>query len=113
MSSTETHKGILVEFPRKENEEDKEYLQRLLKYKNKVFREDAYESLQDYMYEQDLYENVLYYKNTLYLNENHQELDEDVNIFTKTDQGIEYFVSFYNGGTCLSEMLEEGLESFG
>lgn len=108
MSQTETHKGRLVEFPRKNEETDKNYLQRLL---GEQFLIDRWqESVQDYIYENDLYTKLLYYKETLYKNEDHLELDEDVDIFIKTDRGIEYFISFYNGGTCLTEMLEEGID---
>jgi len=108
MSQTEIHKGRLVEFPRENLEQDKEYLKRFLK---EEFKEETWEdSIQEYIYENDLYEKVIYWRDILYSNEDHRELDEDENLFLKTEKGIEYFVSFYNGGTCLSEMLEEGID---
>ena len=108
MSRIETHKGILVEFPRKINEQDKDYIKRFLKDK---FTEEKYKyGIENYIYDADLDEDVLFYKNTLYSNENHQELEGDINIFTKTEKGIEYLVNFHNGGTYLQEMLGEGID---
>lgn len=105
----ETHKGLLVKFARKENETDKEYLKRFLK---EQFKEEAWkEDIQDYIYDHDEhYEKIIYWKNTIYSNENHQQLNDDIDVFQETEQGIEYLTSFYNGGTCLTEVLEEGLE---
>ena len=108
MSQTEMHRGILVEFPREKDEKDKDYLSRLLKDR---FIEEKYEgNIQNYLYDTDIYEDVLYYRGILYSNEEHEELDEYADSFHKTEKGIEYFVSFYNGGTCLAEMLEEGID---
>lgn len=112
MSNTETHTGTLVKFPRKENEQDKEYLQRLLEFEKKPFKEIVWDNdIQEYLEAEDI-ENILYYKGTFYLNKNHIELEDgdDLDTFRKTDIGIEYAVSFYNGGTYLEEVLEEGLE---
>ena len=40
------------------------------------------------------------------------ELDDNGSVFTKvSDDEYEYYTSFYNGGCCLSEALEYGLES--
>lgn len=40
------------------------------------------------------------------------ELDDNEDVFTKvSDDEYEYYTSFYNGGCCLSEALEYGLES--
>lgn len=37
--------------------------------------------------------------------------DDDINHLTENEDGTISFVSrFYNGGTCLTEMLEEGIE---
>ena len=39
------------------------------------------------------------------------ELDDIEDVFTKiSDDEYEYYVSFYNGGCCLGEVLEDGLE---
>lgn len=40
------------------------------------------------------------------------ELDDNEDVFTKvSDDEYEYYTSFYNGGCCLGEALEYGLES--
>ena len=40
------------------------------------------------------------------------ELDDNEDVFTKvSDDEYEYYTSFYNGGCCLGEVLEYGLES--
>ena len=40
------------------------------------------------------------------------QLDDNEEVFTKvSDDEYEYYTSFYNGGCCLSEALEYGLES--
>jgi hypothetical protein len=43
----------------------------------------------------------------------HKELDgeDDINNLTENEDGTISFVTrFYNGGTCLTEMLEDGLK---
>ena len=110
MSDYESHKGRLVLIKRLEEETDLDYFNRATE-KN-VYEKD-FESIRDAIYELDLYEEYFYVKDKLYKNEDHEKLDpyNDVQEL-KGDEvnGYTYFMKFYNGGTCLSEMVEESLE---
>lgn len=64
-------------------------------------------------YKKSMYIKYLYNKGTLYEMVNHSgELDPNfLDITNKNEDGtIDFTYLFYNGGTCFSEMLEEGLE---
>jgi hypothetical protein len=57
------------------------------------------------------YEKYFIFKDEVWEAFEHQEIEEDINQFTLQPDGTIHFVTqFYNGGTCLSEMVEEGIE---
>jgi len=111
MSYTETHKGLLVKFPRLEDEQDKEYLKRCILSTEQPFIEDTFEDdIEEYLSNTDMGMDILYLKGSLYFNKNHANIgEEDISIFTPMEHGIGYLVQFYNGGTYLNEVLEEGI----
>lgn len=76
-------------------------------------RKRGEDDVRDYIYEQDLYEDVFYAGGKLYENTEHVEYEDlDFHEFSGNEVvGYTYFTSFYNRGTCLSEILEEELES--
>ena len=59
----------------------------------------------------ELYDNYILINNALFKIEDLElDEDEDLNIFEKVnDHTYTYLNSFYNGGTCLSELLEDNL----
>lgn len=45
------------------------------------------------------------------IEDNEEEDTEEISIFTPNGNGTySYVLQFYNGGTCLSEMIEEGIK---
>lgn len=58
------------------------------------------------------YHKYFFYEGDVYEAFEHTEIEErDVDILTKNDDGTYNFVmQFYNGGTCLSEMIEDALK---
>ncbi len=107
MSNTETWKGKLTKIETELSIEEwlKDYCD-----KSKIVIHDYYDSITE-QFSVELDENdVCVISGGLYKIEK-EELSDDIQSFTKNKNGeIEFLVSFYNGGTCLSEMLEEGLE---
>lgn len=114
MSDYESHSGRIILQKRLENESDKDYLKRVLQDQ---FDEEEWEDADGDVYEFlsmcDLYEKYFYANEKLYLNAVHKELDpyNDIQELEGDDEnGYTYFMRVYNGGTCLSEMIEESLE---
>jgi len=113
MSDYESHTGRLILQKRLENENDKEYFQRVLgsKFKEEYWAEE--ESMQEFLGMCNIFEEYFYANDKLYLNTEHKELDpyDDIQELDGDDEnGYTYYMRFYNGGTCLSEMIEESLE---
>lgn len=114
MSDYESHSGKLVPFYRIEGESDKEYFQRAFEdnFKEEYWDEDEY--IGEFIYACNMYKKVFYAKDTIFFNVNHKSLDPYDDIQELEDNGdgtYSYFMRFYNGGTCLSEMVEEALEN--
>ena len=112
MSRQEVHKGKLVLFTRLDEEQDKEYMIRFCNKIGEEFKESEWEDdLQEYIYEADLYEKVFLVKGKLFENTQHKEYEDyDFHEFDGNEvEGFTYFTSFYNGGGCLSEIIEEEL----
>lgn len=112
MSDYESHSGRLLPIKRLENESDFEYFKRATGKEPDA--ESIEESVMEALYDADLYEEYFYFKETLYKNVDHQELDPyDTTCVLQGNEedGYTYNTMFYNGGTCLSEMIEEALEN--
>lgn len=116
MSQQETHIGKLELFKRDEDEAELDYLKRVLSKFNKEFNEEEFEDfcfgdIYCYLSEVDLYDDVFYVNDKFYINIEHTETDDgDIQVMKGDDvNGYSYVMSFYNGGTCLSEMIEESL----
>lgn len=121
MSDYEMHRGKLEVFPRQKNEDDKSYLKRLVKELGKDFNEEVWENNVDdydntiygYLDSESFYDKVFYIKETFYINKVHEKLDpyDDIQEMKGNNlTGYTYLMRFYNGGTCLEEMIEEALE---
>lgn len=114
MSDTELHIGKLVKVKKvHENETLTEVIIRLLgdvelvDDENKLFDQLRYDT------DDDNYEKYFIYNNELYEAEDTEPGkpgDAFCKININEDGSINYVTSFYNGGTCFTEMVEEALE---
>ena len=136
MSGMEYHKGKLKRVNLTEFDKDKEkYFEARYRYEFAADEnqpiglteeqiQDAYQRSVDYKYrfgkgpwEYLWYDNTDNYEQLVEADGELWEvtdirLDDNEDVFTKvSDDEYEYYTSFYNGGCCLSEALEYGLES--
>lgn len=111
MSEQETWIGKIKRVDRLENETDSEYFERVT---NKKWNDDDFtpENINEALDWYYLYDYYIYANNHLYV---YKELEEQckprfVEIKDNHDGTFSFYTSFYNGSTCLSEMLESKLE---
>lgn len=116
MSYTELHKGKLV--PVKDHLSTGEFLEWLESaldfhvddLEEKI--EDEYDTLEVFNTEDELV--YLFTKNVLYKVTDYsggEYCSDEISLTVEQPDGsIDFMYLFYNGGTCFSEMLEEGLE---
>lgn len=119
MSSTERHIGKLVEVDFNRNGTTPEHFYKMLcEYHNyNSLTVTKYKTPYTYKSWEDLYWNELWDKDNLYKADGkvyklveHIETEDDIFKFWKNADGsISFVVEFYNGGTCLREMIEEGV----
>lgn len=119
MSYTERHIGKLVEVNFNRNGTTPEHFYKMLcEYHNYSSLTVAkYKTPYTYKNWEDLYWNELWDEDNLYRVDGrlyklveHVETEDDIFKFWKnTDGSISFVVEFYNGGTCLREMIEEGV----
>lgn len=111
MSDTETHRGKIIPVLRGEKENLAEYIERATGIEFLDANGDETDDIQEFIYENDLFEKFVWYDNKFYKIES-EELDDDypVNHKVMPDGSIEFSCRFYNGGTCLAEIIEEILE---
>lgn len=119
MSSTERHIGKLVEVDFNSNGTTPEHFYKMLcEYHNyNSLTVTKYKTPYTYKSWEDLYWNELWDKDNLYKADGklyklveHIETEDDIFKFWKNADGsISFVVEFYNGGTCLREMIEEGV----
>lgn len=111
MSQTETHFGKL----RKVVFEADQTLEQWCEAKCKELDVKEISSYNKTWYEElreEGYEKFFFVKGEIWEAFEHQELEgEDIDILTENEDGTLNFIQqFYNGGTCLSECLEEAIE---
>lgn len=115
MSDYKTHKGKLILFAREENEPDLNYVKRLQEKLGQQFDENFWEGdIREYLSWTSISDGAFYFNEKFYLNVDHKELDsyDDICELEGNDvDGYTYLMRFYNGGTYLGEMVEEGLEN--
>ena len=112
MSDYEHQRGRLIPQEKEENETVKAYFQRVLK---EDFEEDDWNDNNptEMLYEPDLYEKYFYVNEKLYTVLDLEEVDpyDDIQILKEDPRDGNWFeMKYYNGGTCLSEMIEEAIE---
>lgn len=120
MSYTEKHIGRLVEVDFDKNGTTPEHFYKMLceyhdynsltvtKYRNPY----TYKSWEELYWEELWDEDSLYrIDGKVYKLVDHVELEDDMFLFNKNSDGsISFAVEFYNGGTCLREVLEDGVK---
>lgn len=76
-------------------------------------KEFYYNSYRDVLFDKDIPTVVDKNKNVWEIIEDKEEEDtEDISILTPNNDGTySYIMQFYNGGTCLSEMLEDCIKN--
>jgi len=111
MSDYEAHRGRLIPQFRLEDESDLNYLNRVAEQEVTEEEYNDYDGIEETLSELDLYEDFFYVNGTLYKNVDHVEASpyHAQNLEGNDINGYSYFMMFYNGGTCLSEMIENGL----
>lgn len=112
MSEIERIEGVIQLVPRFENETDKEYFERATGCNFQKY-DYAPDSLHESISDNDLYEKYVAIGDKLYKFLEYKQEDPYDNYcnLQKIDEGkIKFFSSFYNGCTCLSEMLEYTLQ---
>lgn len=114
MSHTETHTGTLKKFvpPFGENYLDwaKKTLETLhIKFES-IYYDDEIDQLLDHNY--DMYNNLIRVGDEIFVIDDTELDDEDMCIikYNETDGSYRYLSRFYNGGTCLHEVLKYKLE---
>lgn len=112
MSQTETHFGKLRKVVFNEGQTLEDWCEAKCKELdvNEIssYNKTWYEELRE-----EGYEKYFFVKGEIWEAIEHQEFDDsdDINILTENEDGTLSFVQqFYNGGTCLSECLEEAIE---
>lgn len=119
MSDYKHHRGKLILIEKNSTEDQEQFFKRVM---GDSFKEDAYEEylehndIQEFFDDCDVY-NEFFYKDecSIYKIEEHEEVDpyDGIQILRQNTDGSFYFeMRYYNGGTCLTEMIEESLEDF-
>lgn len=112
MSQTETHFGKLRKIEIEPNQTVEEWcLNKCLEISDYNELPSYYDSWKDLLkYEFD--RNYFFIDDQIWVSFDHIESeDDDINYMNLNEDGtITFIMQFYNGGTCLSELIEEGLE---
>ena len=82
----------------------------MIEYKKENERPDYYGD--DKVWFDDVfYELKFTFKGIVYdIEKNNVNQDSDISILTKDGDNFDFEFKFYNGGTCLSEMIEESID---
>lgn len=114
MSEYEHKRGRIVLVEREENETVKEYFKKALTDKfNEEEWKDADGDIHEFLSMSNLDDEFFYAKEKLYKAFDVEDIDpdDDLQILKKDPRGRYWFeMKYYNGVTCLSQMVEEELE---
>ena len=110
MSCYETHRGVLKKV---DTDDVRQYLFDLTNEKT-IFDEDY--DVNEFIYDNHLEDKYIMLKNGLYEWLEHEckydDEDDFCNLKENQDKTISIYAQFYNGGTCLNEILNEELNTF-
>lgn len=110
MSHTETHIGKLRKVPLKENQTIEQWCEEKCKELNINFNYGSWEKTLLYNFSDDKYFII---DDTIWEVFDHTEVEnnDDIDIMTLNEDGtLSFVMQFYNGGTCLSECIEDGIK---
>lgn len=110
MSQTEMHIGILKKVPLLNDLETIEEVSNRLLIAVNVERDLDYTTAFEQL-KSDFYYKYFIYKECLYeaIDEEFDDGDDICKAKEESDETISYSLRFYNGGTCMSEMMESAL----
>lgn len=110
MSEYEHIKGLIKLIPQLENEDMEAYFQRATGIK--VEPEGFYDNIYDLIWDYDLSEKFIIIDGSIYKFLKYKDIDEFNYCDVEAMGNGEYCFSacFYNGGTCLSEVLEDAIK---
>ena len=111
MSEIVRIKGKIQKVERIENETDKEYFERVTKGKWQVYNYTP-TSIDEAIYDNNLYREYIEIDNSIYKFLEYKEVDlysSFINI-NKEEDIYTFDTCFYDGGTCLEEMLREAIK---
>lgn len=113
MSRTETHFGKLRKISLKDKTIE-EFFQVKCNEKSIDNIDKYYDTWKETYFDNVSYEKFIVIKDDIWEVFEHVECNEDdVDIITTNEDGtLSFIMQFYNGGTCLTEMLEEGLAEY-
>ncbi len=114
MSQTELHIGKLRKVELKPEQSLEDFFKEKLAEKG-ITELRTYDNDWKDAFKDEFYEKYFIVKNTIWEAFEHEEKDGDDDIYelkSNTDGTISFIMKFYNGGTCLSECIEEELERF-
>lgn len=112
MSDYQHERGQIMPINRLENESDKDYTKNVFGDDFKEENWDEDDGILDFIYASDLEDKYMFLNDTIYKILKIEDLDPygDVNILTQNSDGsLSFECRYYNGGTCLQEMIEEKL----
>lgn len=112
MSNNETHRGRIIPILREDNENFSEYVERATGIEFLSVEGEETDDILEFIDHNNLYDKFFFYDEKLYKIDDEEFEDDDDYVKHKVleDGVIEYSCRFYNGGTCLSEVIEEILQ---
>ena len=113
MSRTETHFGKIKKIELQNKTIEQFFQEKCIE--NSIFKIDkGYNTWKETYFDNISYEKYFIVNNVVWEAIEHTEIDEgdDISIITPNADGtLSFIMQFYNGGTCLSEIIEEGLKN--
>lgn len=107
MSRTEMHIGKLTEVQIDPSEAVEDVMLRLLEREGVKKIDDINEAFNDHFWKK-----FLVHRDRMYRIDDKEYIDDDIFEFKREEDGtISYVTTFYNGGTCLPEVLEEIIDN--
>ena len=116
MSEYQHQRGKLMEFKRSSTESKEDFFKRAM---GNLFKQEAFNQyildndMFDFLDECNCYEKIFYINENFYKVLEIEEIDPnyEVQVLNKNlDDTYTFEMKYYNGGTCLEEMIQESLE---
>jgi hypothetical protein len=109
MSQTETHIGKLRKIESTESIE--KWCENTCISLGYSTKESYYGSWKEKLQDETKWQKYFFYNDSIYEMIEHQEVEDDIDSITLNSDGTYSFImQFYNGGTNLTEMIEDGIK---